>query len=301
MSAVRNSKYFRSSCERLSRDLMLNQIHSENCVETVARMPEGFIDLTVTSPPYDDLRVYKGFEFDVEAVADGLFRTTKDGGVVVWVVNDKTVNGDESGTSFRHALTFKAAGFKLWDTMIFAKNNPFPGDCGLRYRGVFEFMFAFVKGKEPKVFNPLSTFSKNPGKVFEQARLERDGRRYIRGSEPIIAAETRKAANIFYYSVGVNGDGLAGFQHPAVFPLQLAKDQITSWSNEGDTIYDPFMGSGTTAIAAVLLGRNYIGSEISEEYTELARERIRRETELPLFDVRVPDTTASLHTGERQP
>lgn len=266
----------------------LNTIHQENCIETMARMPSDFLDLTVTSPPYDDLRVYKGYEFDVEAVADALYRVTKPGGVIVWVVNDKTVDGDETGTSFRHALTFKAAGFKLWDTMIFAKNNPIPGDCGPRYRAVFEYMFAFVKGKEPKTFNPIEEPSKGPGRVFDQMRLERDGRRYYRGPAPIVTSDTRKAANIFYYSVGVNGDGLAGFKHPAVFPLQLAKDQITSWSNEGDIVYDCFMGSGTTAIAAVVLGRNYIGSEIGEEYAALARERIKSETELPLFDATLP-------------
>jgi DNA modification methylase len=203
---------------------VIGVIHNENCTATMKRMPSDFIDLTVTSPPYDDLRVYKGYDFDVEAVADALYRVTKPGGVVVWVVNDRTVDGDETGTSFRHALTFKAAGFKLWDTEIFAKNNPFPGDCGERYRGVFEYMFVFSKGA-PKTFNPITVPSMNPGKAFEQARLEREGRRYIRGDKPILTADTRKASNIFYYSVGVNGDGLAQFKHPAVFPLQLAKDQ----------------------------------------------------------------------------
>lgn len=261
---------------------MIGQIHNENCLETLARMPDGYLDMTLCSPPYDDLRVYKGYSFDAQATAESLFRVTKDGGVVVWVVGDRTKDGDESGTSFRHALTFKEVGFKLWDTMIFAKNNPIPGDCGDRYKGVFEYMFCFSKGR-PKTFNPIEIATKTPGKVFESVRLEADGRNTMRDVLRTVK-ETRRAPNIFYYSVGQNGDGEESCKHPAVFPLQLALDQIGSWSNEGDVVYDCFMGSGTSAIAAVKLGRNYIGSEISSEYAELARERIRRETELPLFD-----------------
>jgi DNA modification methylase len=251
----------------------LNRIYNENNLDTLGRMPDEFVDLTVTSPPYDNLRTYNGFEWDFEALAYELFRVTKRGGVVVWVVCDKTIDGDESGTSFTQALGFKSVGFKLWDTMIFAKNNPIPGDCGDRYRGVFEFMFVLSKG-QPKTFNPIEVPAKNPGKSFEQFRLERDGRNYYRGAGPIVTKETRKASNIFYYNVGVNGDDFGAFNHPAVFPEHLAKDQILSWSNPGDLVYDPFIGSGTTAKAAHQLGRRWIGSEISAEYVELANKRL---------------------------
>lgn len=251
----------------------MNRIYNESNSETTRRMPDGFVDMVLTSPPYDDLRTYNGYEWDFECLAYELFRVVKDGGVVVWVVNDKTIDGDESGTSFRQALFFKKVGFKLWDTMIFAKSNPIPGDFGDRYRGVFEYMFCFSKGK-PAVFNPIHEASKNPGKPFDQFRLEREGRNYYRGSEPIVANETRRAANIFYYSVGMNCGDFGAFKHPAVFPEQLAKDQILSWSNEGDLVFDPFMGSGTTAKAAHLLGRRWIGSEISSEYVALANERL---------------------------
>lgn len=253
--------------------LDINKIYCESNLETMARMPDGFIDLTVTSPPYDNLRAYKGYEFDIDKVAPELYRVTKSGGVVIWVVCDKTVDGDETGTSFVHAQTFKKSGFKLWDTMIYAKNNPIPNDPGPRYRAIFEYMFCFSKGT-PKTFNPIEVPALNPGKGFEQFRLERDGRNYYRGANPIVVQETRRAANIFYYSVGVNGDDFGAFKHPAVFPEALAKDQIKSWSNEGDLIYDPFMGSGTTAKAAHLLKRNWIGSEISQEYADLANKRL---------------------------
>ena len=185
--------------------------------------------------------------------------------------------------------------------MIFAKNNPIPGDCGDRYKGVFEYMFCFSKGR-PKTFNPITQNTKKPGQLNDRVRLEQNGRNTLYGNRYVLK-ETRKAGNIFYYSVGQNGDDAASHKHPAVFPLQLALDQISTWSNEGDLVYDCFMGSGTTAIAAVKLGRNYIGSEISEEYTQLATERIRRETELPLLDsldrpLKTPDASKAMKKNE---
>lgn len=267
----------------------LNKIYNENCLDTMARMPDDFIDLTVTSPPYDDLRKYKGYDFDAEAVLESLFRVTKPGGVVVWVVADRTVDGDETGTSFKHALYAKGVGFKLWDTMIFAKANEFPGDIGKRYRQSFDYMFAFVKGKEPKTFNPIQVPSANPGVAFSKARLERDGRNHFGGRVGnLVVEKTRDASNIFTYPVGCAIGSRkhlsAHLDHPAIFPEPLAGDQIRSWSNEGDLVYDPFTGSGTTAKMAYINNRDYIGSEISAEYAELARERIRKETEMPLFE-----------------
>lgn len=152
-----------------------NKIFNESNLDTLARMPNGYLDMTLSSPPYDDLRVYSGYSFEIEKVIPELFRVTKDGGIVVWVINDRTVNGDETGTSFRHALLFKEVGFKLWDTMLYAKNNPMPSDPGKRYQNAFEYMFCFVKG-EPHTFNPITVQTSNPGKSFDQFRLERDGR-----------------------------------------------------------------------------------------------------------------------------
>ena len=102
----------------------LNKIYNESNLDTMARMPDNFIDLTVTSPPYDNLRTYNGYCFDFENVAKELFRVTKKGGVVVWVVSDATINGSETGTSFKQALYFMQCGFNLHDTMIYAKENP---------------------------------------------------------------------------------------------------------------------------------------------------------------------------------
>ncbi len=233
----------------------------------MARMPDNFIDLTVTSPPYDNLRTYNGYCFDFENVAKELFRVTKQGGVVVWVVGDATVKGSETGTSFKQALFFKEIGFKLHDTMIWAKesfSNPFPN----RYHQTFEYMFVFAKDKL-KTFNPImDRKNKHGGSIVKSTVREADGT--LSPRTPKLIAEYGKRYNVWEQTVVKQKGG-----HPAPFPEQLANDHIISWSNEGDLIYDPFMGSGTTAKMAILNNRKYIGSEISEEYCKIAETRIK--------------------------
>lgn len=250
--------------------MKINKIYNENCLDTMARMPDGFIDLTVTSPPYDNLRAYNGYSFDFEAVAKELFRVTKQGGVVVWVVGDATIKGSETGTSFIQALYFKEIGFNLHDTMIYAKNSYMPLTHN-RYEQSWEYMFAFSKGK-PNTFNAImvdcltagTKRSRGGSKAKESSYAER------RRDEKTEVNTKKQHPNIFYYDVG-KGDKT---EHNAPFPEQLANDHILSWSNEGDTVYDPFMGSGTTAKMAILNNRNFVGSEISEEYCEIAEKRI---------------------------
>ena len=246
-------------------------IYNENCLETLRRMPDDLIDMTITSPPYDNLREYNGYHFPVEEIAAALYEKTSLGGVVIWVVGDRTVNGDETLTSFRHAITFQDAGFKVHDTMIYAKNNPIPSDCGKRYRQAFEYMFCFSKG-QPKTFNPLMQPIKQE-KAFKSFRITKVGRNDL--AHDHVAPKERKINNIFYYNVGTSSskDKIA-FQHPAIFPEQLATDQIETWTNEGDIVYDCFMGSGTTAKIAHQLNRKWIGSEISEEYVRIAEKRL---------------------------
>src|SRR6478672_7338958 len=155
--------------------MRLGKIYHENCIETLRRMPDEYVDMTITSPPYDDLREYNGYHFPVEEIAESLFRKTRTGGVVIWVVGDKTVNGSETLTSFRHAITFQEAGFKVHDTMIYGKNNPIPSDCGKRYRQCFEYMFAFSKG-QPKTFNPITEPTKSAGTKIKAFRITERGR-----------------------------------------------------------------------------------------------------------------------------
>lgn len=264
--------------------MRLGKIYQENCIETLHRMPDEFVDMTITSPPYDDLREYDGYHFPVEEISASLFHKTKTGGVVIWVVGDKTVNGDETLTSFEHAFAFRKAGFRVHDTMIYAKNNPIPSDCGKRYRQSFEYMFCFSKG-QPATFNPITEPTKSAGTKIKAFRITEQGRGNVPDED--IGREIkkeRKLSNIFSYNVGTSSsrDKIA-FEHPAIFPEQLVEDQIRTWTNENDIVYDCFMGSGTTAKIAEVLGRRWLGSELSADYVRLAEARIapyRREPKL---------------------
>lgn len=270
----------------------VNKIYNENCLDTMAKMPDCFVDLTVTSPPYDNLRTYNGYSFDFEAVAKELYRVTKQGGVVVWVVGDATIKGSETGTSFRQALYFKEIGFNLHDTMIYEKNGT--GACGSNncYWQTFEYMFVFTKGKIKTVHRLDNGKPRTKGGI-KPGRITKDG---IQKVEKRSDAEGKLQlrSNIWRYNVGfTSGDDKT--EHPAVFPELLAQDHILSWSNEGDLVYDPFMGSGTTAKMAIINKRNWVGSEISKEYCEIA-EKIRLKMSLTnLMEFKKEVTNGSEH------
>lgn len=235
----------------------------------MARMEDDFIDLTVTSPPYDGLRTYNGYSFDFESIAKELYRITKEGGVVVWVVADGVKNGSESGTSFKQAIYFKECGFRLNDTMIYQKANFIPL-THKRYEQEFEYMFVFSKGK-PKTFNPLMVNCIHAGKTIKRSRKSNEVGIGLRETQTSLKTKDKKQkGNVWKYKTG----GYNTANHVAQFPEQLANDHIISWSNKGDLVYDCFMGSGTTAKMAKLNNRNYIGSEISEEYCKIANERL---------------------------
>ena len=250
---------------------MKDTIICGNCVEVMQKMPDNFIDLTVTSPPYDNLRAYQGYEFDFESIAKELFRITKKGGVVVWVVGDATIKGSETGTSFKQALYFKEIGFNLHDTMIYKKKNPIPLNHN-RYEQCFEYMFVFSKGK-PKTFNHIMEDCVFAGKDIVKNRTfyQTDESKTSIGHKNKPVKDKKIKQNIFEYSLY---GGKKKFIQGAVFPEQLANDHILSWSNEGDLVFDPMCGSGTTCKMAKNNNRNYIGIDIAEEYCELARKRI---------------------------
>jgi DNA modification methylase len=247
-----------------------------DCLEGMRLLDDNCIDLTVTSPPYDNLRTYKGFSWDFEGIAKELYRVTKDGGVVVWVVGDATIKGSETGTSFKQALYFKEIGFNLHDTMIYAKESVLPMfPNAKRYNHSFEYMFVLSKGK-PKAFNPIEiekTGSSKKGQVKQiRTRLGKDTIKKISLSNK----DTKLKNNVWIYRTGFNQvtKDKEAYKHPAIFPEQLANDHIISWSNPGDVVLDPFMGSGTTAKMAVLNDRFFIGFEISPEYCDIAEKRI---------------------------
>lgn len=253
------------------------ELYNGDCIEVMQDLiSKGVkVDLTVTSPPYDNLRTYNGtceWNFDIfKKVAQCLYDITKDGGVVVWVVGDATINGSETGTSFRQALYFKENGFNLHDTMIYAKTNPIPQNHN-RYEQSFEYMFVFSKGK-PNKFNPILESTKNAGKIFNWGNrktiMDKNQCRRDRCDDYIKVNANKIKSNIFFYTIGGIKTG-----HPAVFPEQLANDHIISWSNENDLVLDCFMGSGTTGKMAVLNNRRFIGIEKVKEYFDISKRRI---------------------------
>jgi site-specific DNA-methyltransferase (adenine-specific) len=264
---------------------MDDMIYSGNCIDIMEQqVSTDSIDLTVTSPPYDNLRKYQGFSFDFPKVAAGLWRVTKPGGVVVWVVGDETVEGSETGTSFRQALGFMDVGFKLFDTMIYEKTGTSFASKG-RYTNIFEYMFVLSKGT-PKSFHPICDVPKLwEGSWGKTTRRQRDGSLKETKSENCGKARSGRAigneygfkqrTNIWRIINGkkfAQSDELA-YQHPATFPEALARDHILTWSNPGELVLDPFCGSGTTLKMSKLHGRHFIGIDVSEDYCELAMKR----------------------------
>lgn len=261
-----------------------------DCLELLPRMKPGSVDLTVTSPPYDNLREYDGTPFVFDPIPSELYRVTKPGGVLVWVVGDKKIKGSESGTSFRHALAFMQVGFRLHDTMIYMKAGPSYPSKNTYYQ-VFEYMFVFSKGKL-KTFNPIKDRENRWwGEKWSKIRTRRQHNGDLK-SQIWYADEGDKIGvrfNIWQYQVGhgYHGDEYC-HKHPASFPEALAQDHILSWSNPGDLVLDPLMGSGTTGKMAMVTGRKFVGIERYTKYFDNAVERLeaaRSQTRLEIREV----------------
>lgn len=247
-------------------------IEKGDCLELLKSLPDECIDLTITSPPYDNLRDYTGYTWDFENICMELYRVTKKGGVVVWIVADGTMKGSETGTSFRQALFFMHCGFLLNDTMIWEKDS-FSFPESVRYPQVFEYMFIFSKGR-PKTFNPIrDRKNKHYGMAIHGTYRQKDGSTIPRGERWTDNGGVKEYGFRFnVWNIPAEHNNKTG--HPAVFPEAIALDHIRTWSNKGDVVLDIFLGSGTTAIASIRLERHYIGFEISDEYFEIASKRI---------------------------
>lgn len=263
----------------------INKLYNEDCLLTMLNMSDESVDLVLTSPPYDDLRTYNkhlsgnktefnGYSFPFEEIARELFRIIKKGGVVVWVVGDATNKGSETGTSFRQALYFKECGFDLYDTMIYQKTGtPFPQKD--RYNQTFEYMFVFSKGK-PNTFNPIMKKNATAGAVRHSRKFRTADGEMKPGFNGKPINEYGIENNIWLIKNGMNKStkDLVAFEHPAIFPEELALKHVISWTKKGDLIYDPFMGSGTTAKISIQLGRNWVGSELDSGYCDICNRRL---------------------------
>lgn len=261
-----------------------NQIVQGNCADVMRQLDTESIDLCLTSPPYDGLRTYTGYEFPFDAIVAELFRVVKQGGVVVWVVSDATINGSETCTSFKQALAFVGAGFNLHDTMIFKKTNPVPQIYRKRYSNEFEYMFVFSKGAV-RVHHPLHVPCLHAGLELKGTTYKN----YSKGEQtrskmakPVKADKIK--GNVWEYVVGKKAVDQEAKGHPAPFPYDLARDHILSWTDEHAVVLDPMCGSGTTCVAALENKRDFVGIDISGAYCKLARERLARHQEaLGLF------------------
>lgn len=250
--------------------IKIDEVYCMDNVQGMEKLDSEIIDLSVTSPPYDNLRDYDGYNWNLDLVVYQLFRVTKIGGVVVWVVCDQTKNGSETGTSFKQALKFMDIGFNLHDTMIYAKENPIPQFKSKRYTNQFEYMFVFSKGK-PKTFNGITIQSKSFGREDRNYK----GQRFSNGvhnSKPIKKVQKEKLiTNIWYFD---SSNDIDRNSHVAQFPRSLVRNHIKTWSNIDDIVLDPFVGSGTTLEVAKELKRHYIGFDISQKYVDMAKQRI---------------------------
>lgn len=264
----------------------MNKIILGNSVDVLKTFEDNTFDLTVTSPPYDNQRTYNGkiqdaivyedgFSFPFVEMAKELYRVTKEGGIVIWVVNDQVKNGEETGSSFKQALWFKEIGFKLYDTMIYHKNGPPFPETG-RYSQVFEYMFVFSKGK-PKTVNLLKD---KPNRWAGVENWGDPSKRTKEGDlvkvDKFAVAEYGTRYNVWYINngAGFSAKDKIAHQHPAIFPESLAEDHILSWSNPGDLVLDPMCGSGTTLKMAKLNNRNYVGIDLDASYVELSNKRV---------------------------
>jgi len=264
-------------------------IYTGECSELMTILPDKCIDLTVTSPPYDNLRDYHGYTFDFEAIAAQLWRITKVGGVVVWVVGDATVNGSETGTSFRQALGFMELGFRLHDTMIYEKCGGGPPHSN-RYVQAFEYMFVFSVGA-PKSINLIKDRPNRwagTSNFGRKTMRETDGRLTTR-KKIFVVNKYGKRTNVWRVknTFGFQSSDKSAHHHPATFPEALAHGHIMSWCNPGDIVLDPMIGSGTVAKMAKQLERHWLGFDISAEYVDLARQRVHQ-TQPPLFTLEQP-------------
>lgn len=263
------------------------QLYQGDCLEVMKTLPDKSVDCIVTSPPYDNLRTYNGnliWNFNIFCkVAYELYRILKDGGVIVWIVADATINGSETGTSFRQALYFKEIGFNIHDTMIWSKPTfTDTGSLKTRYGNTFEYMFIFSKGKI-KTFNPIKDRkNKRFGDKKHGTIRQKNGTTKKQSSLGKIIQEYGQRFNVWNLPTCQSN---IERKHPAQFPVNLVKDHIISWTNENDVILDPFMGSGTTGVACKHLNRNFIGIEIDQNYFEIAKNRIENEpTQLTLAE-----------------
>lgn len=258
----------------------LNTIQRMDCVEGMKKLPKNSIDVVITSPPYDNVRDYNGFSYNLHETGKEIFRIMKDGGIIAMVIQDQTKDFGKSLTSFRTIVDWvDNLGFKLFETVIYRKYGAEGAWWNKRFRVDHEYIPIFLKGKRPQYFNKelLKIPSKHGGKTMTggETRLTNSIRIATR---PITINPMKCRGTIWEYMTAGDGTRLK-HQHPATFPDKLPIDFINCFCPSNGIILDPFIGSGTTALAAIKLNKNFIGFDTSKDYCKLARKRIREESD----------------------
>ena len=257
----------------------LNDIYLEDCINGMKNIPDNSIDMVITSPPYDNLRNYNGYEFDLSKTGKEVYRVLKEGGIAVMVIQDQTKDFGKSLTSFKTITDWcDNAGFKLFETVIYRKHGTEGAWWSKRFRVDHEYMPVFLKGKRPKYFDKesIKIYSKHGGKVMTgSGNRKTNGETTKTITRPI--NKTKCPGTVWDYLMAGDKNPLKR-QHPAVFPDKIPTNFIQVFCPPNGIVLDPFMGSGTTAVTAKKLKRNFIGFDVSKEYILLARKRIKLET-----------------------
>jgi len=255
-------------------------------IEGMRQLPDACIPLTVTSPPFDDLRLFGGNSFHFQPMAKELWRVTAEGGVVCWHVQEQIKNGSETGTSSEQRLCFRDLGFRLHHTMV-VETVAGHVSSEVRYGSALQFVFVLSKGKS-RTFNPIKDVPNEwHGKLSGFSQREADGS--TRRRRKAVIGTMRARGPVWQASLlGPHSRNESEtYPHPAIMHEGLARDLIRSWSKPGELVLDPMGGAATTSVAALAEGRTFLSFEIFPEYHALAVARLEKTWERMRREVKV--------------
>jgi site-specific DNA-methyltransferase (cytosine-N4-specific) len=263
-----------------------NQIIQGDCLTVLPQLPAESVDLIVTSPPYADSRknTYGGVAPDdyvawFMPIAAELKRVLKPQGTFILNIKEKVVGGERHTYVIELILAMRQQGWLWTEEFVWHKKNSYPGKWPNRFRDSWERCLQFNKQKQfhmyqDSVMIPMGDWAKSRLRNLSEADQRRDESKAKSGFGKRVANWVGRTmvypTNVLHLATETGNRG-----HSAAFPLELPKWFIKLFTQEGDLILDPFMGSGTSAIAARQLDRYYLGIEIQSEYIDIAEKSLR--------------------------
>ena len=250
-----------------------------DCLNLLGTLPPDSVDLTVTSPPYDDLRRYDTpAPLDLPALGRALLRVTRPGGVCAVVIQDASRRHAKSLSSFRLAVDWcDHAGWRLFECCLYVRHAA-PGPWWrTRFRVDHEYVLIFLKGDRPRTFHKeaLLVPTLHAGERVRRRPFARRGTPW--GDPPPAVQPLQCRGTVWRYAASSAERNALKLTHPATMPDKLAGDLIRCFSDPGGLVLDPLMGSGTTVVMAARLGRAYVGMDASAAYARIARDRLAGE------------------------